>query len=136
MLEWSGPWRSPIDLKPSAGRGLSQVGVRQWPACRCPRNCLCLGGRSLPQKFVDVVHAKGVDECVDENVAGQRNSYVTCRERGCDRVPGAQQPVHDPGLAPDLGGVPAAEDGNEAGWEGEECSPEIPACRLQPSPKS
>ena len=61
----------------------------------------------------------------------------TCGAGQCGRhrVGGAQQAVHDPGLAPDLGGEPAAEHGDEAGREGEERAPQEPARRLQaPAP--
>src|SRR5262249_13429187 len=54
-------------------------------------------------------------------------------ERWCYRVAGTQQPVHDPRLAPNLGGEPAREDGDEAGRESEEGPPEKPARRLEPA---
>ena len=98
---------------------------------RGSRNGLRLDGRSLLQKLVDVVHAKGDKPGIDENVAGERDQHVARRERGCDRVFGAQQAVDDPRLASDLGGVPAGQDGDEAGRKGEEGSPQKPARRFQ-----
>jgi hypothetical protein len=36
---------------------------------------------------------------------------------------GAQQAPHDPGLAPDLGGKPAREHSDKAGWPSEKGAP-------------
>src|SRR5262249_33223827 len=130
------PWRLPADPKSTAGSGLECVGVRQRSACRGTGNGLRLCTRSLPQKLTNVVDAEGDEHGIDKNVTHERYSHVACRERGRDRIAGAQQPVDDPWLASDLGGVPAAEDGDEAGWEGEEGCPEIPGCRCETTPKA
>src|SRR4029077_10787615 len=63
--------------------------------------------------------------------ADERENPVAGRERRRDCVLGAQQPVYNPRLTPDLRREPATEDGDEAGRERQDSSPKKPARLLQ-----
>src|SRR3954464_14920120 len=124
----------PLPLHPAraAGSARGRVGESQRTARGRVRDRLGRGSRPFPKQLVDVKGAEADNGGIDQHVAGEREQDVPGGQRRRHRITRAQEAVDDPGLAADLGGVPAAEDRDEPGWERQERPPEEPARRLQP----
>ena len=131
------PW-SLIGVPPAARRRPCRCARRRpaagWPVTLADRPRPATR-RPVAQQLVDVVDAEGDEQPVDHHVDDQRDQHVAGRQRGRDRILGAQQAVDDPGLAPDLGGVPAGQDGDEAGRERQERAPTETSATISSLPR-
>jgi hypothetical protein len=76
---------------------------------------LRLSGRTPSEQAIDVSQAERIDHEVNGHVDDQRKERLAAGQRWRDRVLRSQNSVDYPGLTANLGRVPAAEHGDEAG---------------------
>ena len=113
----------PPGCRLAAGGAGGRVGERQRSAGGRIRDRLGRGGRPFAQQLVDVEGAETGEDGIDQHVDGERKEHVAGGQRWRHRIAGAQDAVDDPGLAADLGGVPAAQHGDEPGRKRQERAP-------------
>src|SRR3954463_6111408 len=124
----------PLPLHPglAAGGAGCRAGESERAARGRVRDRLGPPGWPLPEQLVDVESAETDEDCIDQHVTGERDEHVASGQRRRHCIARAEEAIDDPGRAAALGGVPAAEDRDEPGWERQERPPEEPARRLQP----